>query len=130
MGYKYHTPAEYHKLILETEAEIDKRANEARFNEGLAKLKAYMDAHPEEVANDPMVKALRSRPASPGWGSTAPARGTAPTAQSAQPGKLPAVIDGNTRFHPSHLKMRPATPQIAAVDDPYVFSPKSNVRMR
>jgi len=47
-----------------------------------------------------------------------------------QPGKLPAVIDQNQRFHPSHLKMKHATPQIDAVGDPYVFSPGATVRQR
>jgi hypothetical protein len=51
-------------------------------------------------------------------------------AQPAQCGKLPAVIDMNQRFHASHLKMKPATPQIDAVGDPYVFSPGATVRQR
>jgi hypothetical protein len=131
MGYKYHTPAEYHRLILETEAEIDRRSEQAREAQQLAALEAYVNdpKNALEVANHPLVKALRQSPASPRWGGATPQQ-SAQRPQAAQPGKLPAVIDGNQRFHPSHLKMKPATPQIEAVGDPYDFSPKSNVRMR
>jgi hypothetical protein len=43
--------------------------------ERLVRLQASIDAHPEEVANDPMVKALRALPMR---GAVAPAQHVAP----------------------------------------------------
>jgi hypothetical protein len=59
-----------------------------------------------------------------------PAQTPHPAQRPAQSGKLPAVIDMNQRFHSSHLKMKPATPQVESVGDPYVFSPGATVRQR
>lgn len=46
-------------------------------------------------------------------------------AQPTQPGKLPAVINMDQRFHPSHLKMKPATPRVDSIKDPYCRRPNS-----
>jgi hypothetical protein len=122
MGYKYHTPAEYHQLILETENEITRRSEQALEAQQLAALEAYVNdpKNAHEVANHPLVKSLRAMPASPGWGPTAPQQSAQ---RPAQPGKLPVVIDQNQRFHANHLKLRPAIPQIDSVGDPKVHSP-------
>jgi len=114
LSYKYHTPAEYDRIIRETEAEIEEqsRLDQVRqwaANPANAAQLAHIRSELDRVA--PQRQPVQQRPAS-------------------QPGKLPAVIDQNQRFHPSHLKMRPATPQIDAVDDPYVFSPGATVRQR
>ena len=115
MSYKYHTAAEYDRIIRETEAEIEERSR-------LEQVRAWA-LNPANAAQLAHIRSELDR--------VAPQRAQQrPAPPSAQPGKLPAVIDQNQRFHPSHLKLKPATPQIDAVGDPYVFSPKSNVRMR
>jgi hypothetical protein len=59
---KYFTKSDIDSIVRSAEEELDRREHEARLNEGIARLEAYMAAHPEEVANDPMVKALRAIP--------------------------------------------------------------------
>lgn len=115
MSYKYHTAAEYDRIIRETEAEIEEQSR-------LDQVRAWA-SEPRNAAQLSHIRAELDR--------VAPQRAQQrPAAQRPEPGKLPAIIDMNQRFHPSHMKMRPAVPQIDAVGDPYVFSPKSNVRMR
>jgi len=84
-----------------------------------------------------MIDAIRSMP-----NTTAPAPvatprvAVAPTApqraaaRPATPATLPPVIDGNARFDPSHMAMKPASPQLDSVKDSYVFSPGSTIRQR
>lgn len=57
-------------------------------------------------------------------------RAVAQPARTAQPATLPKIIDGNARFHESHMRMKPATPQIDAVKDSYVHSPGATIRQR
>jgi hypothetical protein len=57
-------------------------------------------------------------------------RQPAPQPRVASPATLPAVLNGNARFDPSHLKMKPAVPQLDAVKDSYVFSPGATIRQR
>lgn len=57
-------------------------------------------------------------------------RPVAQPAGAARPATLPLVIDGNARFDPSHLKMRPATSQLDSVKDSYVHSPGATIRQR
>jgi hypothetical protein len=59
---RYYSPSELQRIVSETEDQLDRMQHEARLNEGIARLEAYMAEHPEEVANDPMVKALRAIP--------------------------------------------------------------------
>ena len=129
MAYKYHTPAEYHQLIVETEREIDRRAEQAAEAQRLAAFEAYVNdpRNANEINNNPVVKALRQTPASPGWGPSPQQR---PASQQAQPGRLPTVISGDARFHPSHLKLKPATPQVDSIRDPLVMSPGATIRQR
>jgi len=114
--YKHLTP----EMVARVAADVD---FEIEMQDRLDKVRAWA----QDPANAPQVAHIRSE-----LDRVAPQRQPQqrPTTQPAQPGKLPAVINGNARFHPSHLKMKPATPQIDAVGDRYVFSPKSNVRMR
>ena len=57
-------------------------------------------------------------------------RRVAQPARTSTRATLPAVINGNARFDPSHLKMKPATSQLDSVGGNYVFSPGATVRQR
>ncbi len=122
MSYKYHTPAEYHQLILETEAEMDRRMEQQLEAQRLAVLQAYVDSHPEEVTNDPLVRALRSLP-SPGATSAPAAQRNAQTPYAAS--RLPEVIPANRRFHPDDLKQPVG---VDSVKDANVYSPRTRIR--
>ena len=54
----------------------------------------------------------------------------APQPRAASPATLPAVINGDARFHPNHLKMKSAASMVDPVKDSYVFSPGSTIRQR
>ena len=125
MPYKYGTPAWYHQQILETEAEMDRRAAQREADERLAAQIAYLTnpANAHIVNNDVWVRAIRATDPQRnqrGVPATTPRLGAA-----AQPGKLPPVIDQNQRFHSSHLKLKHATPRVDAVGDPHVHSPSA-----
>ena len=116
MSYKYHTPAEYDQIIRETEAQIEERSR-------LEQVRQWIE-DPRNAAQLAHIRAEFDRVVP----QRQPQQG--PAAQPAQPGKLPAVINGNARFHPNHLRMKPATSQLDSVGDNYVFSPGSTVRQR
>jgi hypothetical protein len=123
---RYFSQAELNRIAAEVDVELDRREYEAREAAQIAQIERAMNdpVLRKQIENLSLVKSLRAMPASPRWGGTAPQQGVQrPAAQRPQPGKLPAVIDQNQRFHASHLKMRPATPQIDSVDDPKVHSP-------
>ena len=130
---RYFSQAELNRIAAEVDDELDRRAYEAREAAQIAQLERAMNdpVLRKQIEDHPVVKSLRAMPASPRWGGTAPQQSAQrPAAQRPQPGTLPAVIDQNQRFHPSHMKLRHATPQIDAVGDPYVFSPGATVRQR
>jgi hypothetical protein len=114
--YKYHTPAEYHAMIVETEAQIEEKYQ-------LDQLQRWA-ADPRNAQQLHHIKSELDR--------VAPQRQPAqrPAAQPAQAGKLPAVINGSARFHPSHLKLKPATSQVESIRDPLVMTPGATIRQR
>jgi hypothetical protein len=130
---RYFSQAELNRIAAEVDEELDRRAYEAHEAAQIAQIERAMNdpVVRKQIENHPLVKSLKAMPASPRWGGTAPQQSAQrPTAQRPQPGKLPVVIDQNQRFHPSHLKLKPATSQVQSVGDPYVFSPGSTVRQR
>jgi hypothetical protein len=128
---RYFSQAELNRIAAEVDEELDRREYEARDAQEIAQIERAM-ADPvlrKQIENHPLVKSLRAMPASPRWGGAAPQQ-SAQRPQPAQPGRLPAVIDQNQRFFPSHLKMKPATPQVDSITDAYVFSPGATIRQR
>ena len=111
--------AELQNLVSEVEHEVEAREAQRIERMNQERFAAYVNdpRNANEVNNHPVVKALRAMPASSHWGGAAPQQ--RPTAQPTQPGRLPAVINMNQRFSPVHLKMKPSTPQIDSVIDPY-----------
>ena len=74
----------------------------AGFTAGVAAARYTQPQHTQAPQSRPVAQSVR------------------PAAQPAQqPGRLPKIIDNNSRFYASHLKLKPATPQIDSVVDPY-----------
>ena len=115
MGYKYHTAAEYDAMIRETEAQVEEQYR-------LDQIKHWM-SRPENNAQLQHIRRELDRV------DPRPTQQRV-VAQPSQPGKLPVVIDNNQRFHPSHMRLKPSTPQVQSVGDPYVFSPGATIRQR
>jgi hypothetical protein len=103
---KYLTDSEIRQMVSESDAEIDRRAQKRFDAERLIKIQAYIDAHPEEIANDPMVKALRALPM----------RGASPVTPSALPVGRPPTRAELERAKPW---LRPRKPEVQSVIDPY-----------
>jgi hypothetical protein len=119
---KLWTPQELEQIARECEADIDRREHEARLNEGIARLEAYIALHPDEVARDPMVQALRRM--QPQGATPAPAvQRNAPAPRAAS--RLPEVIAANRRFHPDDLKQPVG---VDSVKDANVYSPRTRIR--
>jgi hypothetical protein len=115
---RYYSPQELQTILSEAEDELDRRQNESRFNEGIARLEAYMAAHPEEVANDPMVKALRAMPTR---GGAAPAQYTAPVQRTVAPTGTPAPTTYKSRqeLEKERPWLAPRKVELQSVIDPY-----------
>ena len=124
--YRNLDPAMIAHVCAEVDQAIDEQNARAESDQRLAAQIAFIQnpKNAAALAADPWVQAIRNTdPAlrtQQGVPSVTPRLGAA-----AQPGKLPPVIDNNSRFHPSHLKMKPATPQIESVKDSYVRRPNS-----
>jgi hypothetical protein len=121
---RYYSAEEIQRIVTETESELDRRQAQAESDARVARIQQWIadPRNAETINNDPMVKQLRAMPQRTQAGVPATPR---LAAQPAQSGKLPAVIDGNARFHPNHLRLKPATPQIESVKDAYVRRPNS-----
>jgi hypothetical protein len=127
---RHFSQAELDSIVADADRELDNRAAQARQEQQLAQLQAYMNDpyYKSIIDNNETVKAIRALPTRQG---AAPA--PAPTTQSARPATgatLPAVIDGDARFHPVHMRMKPAASSVDSVIDSYVFSPGATIRQR
>lgn len=125
MAYRsrYYSQADLDSIVADADRRLDEQAQQDRQAQQLAQLDAFMrdPYYKTLIDNDPMVRAIRAQQM-PQGAAPQPTRTTGAT--------LPAVIRGDAKFDPNHLKMRPATPQIDAVKDSYVHSPGATVRQR
>ena len=129
MAYRsryYSQAADLDSIVADADRRLDEQARQDRQAQQLAQLDAYLrdPYYKTLIDNDPMVRAIRAQQMP---------QGAAPAPQPARPATgatLPAVINGNAKFDPSHLKMRPATSQLDSVGNDYVFSPGATVRQR
>lgn len=125
---KLWTPQQLDQIAREVEDEISRRDYETRFNEGMERLKAYMAAHPEEVTNDPMVKALRAIPMR---GVTAPAQHSAPAQRTVAPIGAPATTGYKSRQQLERERpwLAPRKPELESVIDPYCGRKQDRIRI-
>lgn len=108
--YRHFTQEQIEQIVADTEREIDELAQKEFETSRLAQLQAYVDAHPQEVANHPLVRALRSIP------SAAPAA-SAPAVQRTIPAPAPPQRPP-TRAELERQKpwLRPAKPSTKLID--------------
>jgi hypothetical protein len=121
---KLWTPQQLEQIARECEVEIDRRESEARLNEGIARLEAYMAAHPDEVANDPLVKRLRALPARPG---VAPAPAVRPAPALASP--APSGYKSRAELEREKPWLAPRKPEVESVIDPYAGRKANRIRI-
>jgi hypothetical protein len=127
---RYYSPEELQTLVSQTEDQLDRMQHEARLNEGIARLEAYMAAHPDEVANDPLVKSLRALPARPGVAS-APAVQPVPAPAAPAPAQTTAPTRYKTRADLEREKpwLAPRKPEVESVIDPYAGRKTNRIRI-
>lgn len=115
---KLWTPQQLDQIAREVEEDIARLEYETRFNEGMARLQAYMAAHPDEVANDPMVKALRAIPMR---AASAPVQFSAPAQRAVAPTGTPASTAYKSRQQLERERpwLAPRKPELESVIDPY-----------
>jgi hypothetical protein len=123
---RYYSPEELQKLVSETEDQLDRMQHEARLNEGIARLEAYMAAHPDEVANDPLVKSLRALPAAPGI-TPAPAVQPAPAPTPVAP--APSGYKSRAQLEREKPWLAPRKPEVESVIDPYAGRQPNRIRI-
>jgi hypothetical protein len=112
--YKHYTPEMVDEIVRSCEDELDRR-EQAEFEERrLAELQAYIDAHPQEVANSPLVKALNAIPQR--------TQGTTPaTMQRTFPAPAPVSSGYKSRAQLERERpwLAPRKPELQSIIDPY-----------
>jgi hypothetical protein len=119
MGYKYHSPAEYDRIIRECEVELDQREEQRAEAERLERVRQWAQdpANSQQLAQ---IRAEMDRAESEHrakYGQQHPTT-TAQQRPAAPMGTPQNPIPANARFDPSHLKNQLL--QISSIQDPLV----------
>jgi hypothetical protein len=116
--YKHYTPEMVDEIVRSCEEELDRREQSAFEERRLAELQRYIDLHPDEVANSPLVKALNAIPQR--------TQGTTPTAvQRTAPAPAPVSTGYKSRAQLEREKpwLRDPKTQLDSIVDPYCGKP-------
>jgi hypothetical protein len=115
---RYYSQSDLQQIVSDTEAELDRREQAAFEERRLAELQAYINAHPDEVANSPLVKALNAIPQR--------TQGTIPaTVQRTAPAPAPVSSGYKSRAQLEREKpwLRDPKTQLDSIIDPYCGKP-------
>jgi hypothetical protein len=115
--YKHYTPEMVDEIVRSCEEELDRREQVAFEERRLAELQGYIDAHPQEVANSPLVKALNAIPQRPG---TTPANAQR---TATAPAPLSSGYKSRAQLEREKPWLRDPKTQLDSIVDPYCGKP-------
>ena len=121
---RYYNEQELQQIVSETESQIERMHDEARLNEGLARLEQYMREHSDEVSRDPMVQALRRIQPQ----GAAPALVAQPTAP-APVAPAPSGYKSRAQLERERPWLAPRKPEVESVIDPYAGRKANRIRI-